>query len=113
MLAVSLSRNGAGGAVAYLTQIGLPDDGSLQKAKAMIPNKPISLLAALRDFFGMHPGQKISEFAGEMKSAIADDSNRQYYKTELEKAWVCDPGIAETVSGFRAAPSRVILAKRA
>lgn len=46
--------------------------------------KKMTLMVALRDFFGYQPGQKLSEFTVEMKAAIEKPADRQFYVDGLQ-----------------------------
>lgn len=44
----------------------------------------MGLTVALRDFFGLKPGQTLGEFAAEIRQLTADD--KAFFKTHLEAA---------------------------
>lgn len=44
--------------------------------------KPMGLSAAMRDFFGMKPGQTLKEFMEELKSLT--DADKAEFRTALE-----------------------------
>jgi len=46
--------------------------------------KSLGLIAALRDFMGLKTGQKLTEFMVEVKAAIADPADREFWKAGLE-----------------------------
>ena len=45
-------------------------------------NVPMSFVMAMKDFFGMKPGQKLGEFSNELKAL--DEKDRAYFKKGLE-----------------------------
>lgn len=45
--------------------------------------KPMSLTAALKDYFGYKPGQTLGEFMIELKQL--DDNDKTYFKNEFAK----------------------------